>query len=109
MIRSSGEFRRSEILHLSQGKQSVNLSPDAGTVQNLYTGTRVTNSVCESVPFIADKLDIARFSHDDNARFSETTIVLQLENELVICGVMIDDLAALSLRLRPLLESSENL
>jgi hypothetical protein len=68
----------------------------------------VTNPYCETPPLVADTIDSTGFSGDDYAIFFENTIFSQFANELVRCGVIIDNLAAQSLRLRRTLESSEN-
>jgi hypothetical protein len=109
MIRSSGEARAEEILSQYQGKRFVNLICDAGTVQTLHTlYALVTNPYSESPPLVADRIDSTGFSGDEYAIFFEKTLFSQLANGLVICGVIIDNLAAQSLGLRRTLGSSAN-
>jgi hypothetical protein len=109
MIRPQGEAWAEEILYQYQGKRFVNLRCDAGTVQTLHTRSAlVTNPYCETPPLVADMIDSTGFSGDEYAIFFENTIFSQFANELVICGVIIDNLSAQSLGLPRTLESSEN-
>jgi hypothetical protein len=82
---------------------------DAGTVQSLHTlYALVTNPSSESAPLVAKMVDSTGFSGDDYALFSESTLFSQFANETVICGVVIDNLAAQSLGLRRTLDLFEN-
>jgi hypothetical protein len=51
---------------------------------------------------------LAAFTGDDYAMFFESTIVSQFQNDLIICGVIVDNLAAQSLELRGAIKWSEN-
>jgi hypothetical protein len=68
----------------------------------------VTNPYSETPPLVADMIDSTSFSGDEYAIFFGNTLFSQFANELVICGVIIDNLAAQSLGLSRTLESSEN-
>jgi hypothetical protein len=68
----------------------------------------VTNPYSETPPPVADLIDSTGFSGDEYAIFFENTIFSQFANELVICGVIINNLAAQSLGLHRIPESSEN-
>jgi hypothetical protein len=109
MIRLSGEARGEEILSEYQGKRFVHLICDAGTVQNLHPlDALVTNPYSETPPPVPNMVESTRFSGDDYVIFFESTLFSQFANELVICGVIIDNPAAQSLGLRRTLELSEN-
>jgi hypothetical protein len=85
------------------------LACDAGTVQRLHTlYDLVTSPYCETPPLLASIVDSGGFDGDDDARFFASSLCSQFADGLVVCGVIIDNLAAQSLGLRRTLESSEN-
>jgi hypothetical protein len=68
------------------------------TLHKLYA--LVTSTYCTLPLFIANLVDCRGFSGAGSAKFFEDTIAAQLANELVICGVIIDNLAAQRDRVR---------
>jgi hypothetical protein len=78
-------------------------------------GSDVPHSVCpadESIldasVFLANLGDCQGFSGADFAKFFENTIAAQFANGFVVCGVIIDNLAAQRLGSRQTLAFSEN-
>jgi hypothetical protein len=109
MVRLSGEARAEAVLSQYRDRRFVNLVCDAGTVQNLHTVyALVTNPYCRDSPFIAAMIDSTQLTGDDYAAFFENTLIALFADELVVCGVVVDNLAAQSLGLRRALELSEN-
>jgi hypothetical protein len=108
-IQSSGEARGADILGRYQARRFANLVCDAGTVQRLHTlYALVTSPDREAPPLVANIVDSGGFDGDDDARFFASSLCSQFADGLVICGCIIDNLAAQSLGLRRTLESSEN-
>jgi hypothetical protein len=108
MIRSSGDTQGEEIAHRYQQRRFVNLVCDARTIQTLHSlYALVTNPYSENPLLIANVVASAGFTGDNYAMFFESTIVSQFQNDLVICGVIIDNLAAQSLGLCRAIEESE--
>jgi hypothetical protein len=109
MIQSSGEARAREILSRYQGRRFMNLVCDTGTVQTLHVlYPLVTSPYCTLPSLLANLVDRRGFSGADYAQFFEATIAAQFENGFVVCGVIIDNLAAQRLWLRQTLAFSEN-
>jgi hypothetical protein len=109
MIQSSGESRAREILGWYQGRRFINLVCDAGTVQIFHMlYALVTSPYCTLPPFVANLVDCRGVSGADYAKFFEDNIGSQFADGLVVCGVIINNLAAQILGLHESLAFSEN-
>jgi hypothetical protein len=106
LIREAGEKRTHDVEEQYCSRKFVNLRCDAGTVQSLRRlYSLVTNPFSSAPPLIVDLVDPDGFCGPDYSRFFHQTLESLFEKDLVICGVIIDNLAAQRMGLRQVLQS----
>jgi hypothetical protein len=109
LIREVGQTRSHEIERHYQSLTFVNLLCDAGTVQSLHTlYALATNPFSNAPPLIVDLVEPEGFCAEDYSLFFRRTLTSLQGKDLVICGVIVDHLAAQSLGLRQVIDSADN-
>jgi hypothetical protein len=109
LIREVGQTRSHEIESHYQSLTFVNLLCDAGTVQSLHTlYALATNPFSNAPPLIVDLVEPDGFCGEDYSLFFRQTLTSLLGKDLVICGVIVDHLAAQSLGLHQVIDTADN-